>query len=423
MCHSRERREYLAWSPDGRALAFNVVFDAYPAEIIVADWTKNEPTLTKLARPKDVSVYGYGSLLCWKGKTDLCFLGDEKARVRLWCVHGVCDGKQGDAEVLTEGDVVVSSFNFSPRGVGTVLMNDTAHTENVYLVKEGASPQRITNLNPQVDTWKIPQYSIVQWKGAGGVVIEGVIELPPDYQPGKPLPLIVQLHGGPVTSTKYHFEFWPYEGHVLLAAKGYALFSPNYRGSTGYGDKFLTDLAGKLNDIEVEDILTGIDELIRRGVADKDKLGVMGWSNGGYLTNCLITRTSKFKAASSGGPIVDHVMQWGGSDTAAGSVELLKGLPWKLPDEFRKASPLYQLDKIRTPTIIHAGGSDERCPPIHARALYRALREYSKVPTELLIYPGEAHTPSKLTSRKAKMEWDLRWFDRYIRGHNNGEAD
>jgi dipeptidyl aminopeptidase/acylaminoacyl peptidase len=247
--------------------------------------------------------------------------------------------------------------------------------------------------------------------------VEGILELPPGYKEGQRVPLIVEIHGGPTTATNFYLQSWIY-GRTLLPAKGYAVLCPNYRGSTGYGDKFLTDLVGRENDLDINDILKGVDAMVERGIADPEKLGVMGWSNGGYLTNCIISKTNRFKAASSGAGIVDAVMEFGSNDEPAYTIAFKRGFPWSNPDGYHKASPTYYLDRIRTPTLIHVGGNDERCPPGQSRFLYRALKEYVKVPTELLVYPGEAHGLMKYRSRKAKMEWDLAWFDRYIRGQN-----
>jgi dipeptidyl aminopeptidase/acylaminoacyl peptidase len=194
------------------------------------------------------------------------------------------------------------------------------------------------------------------------------------------------------------------------------VFCPNYRGSTGNGDKFITDLVGHENDVEVEDILKGVDALVGQGIADPDRLAVMGWSNGGYLTNCLITKTARFKAASSGAGILDIAMEWGTNDEPAYPTVFKQGFPWEKLEAYRRTSPGYDLGKVRTPTLIHVGGNDERCPPGHSRMLYRALKEYVKVPTELVVYPGEPHGLTKYDHRQAKMEWDLAWFDRYVLG-------
>jgi dipeptidyl aminopeptidase/acylaminoacyl peptidase len=243
--------------------------------------------------------------------------------------------------------------------------------------------------------------------------------LPPGFKKGdKKLPLVVAIHGGPTTSSHADLEFDPHNGRLYFSAAGYAVLCPNYRGSTGYGDKFVTDLIGRENDIEVKDILAGIQHLIDDGIVDADRVGVMGWSNGGYLTNCLISLKDspiKFKAASSGAGIVDTVAEWGFNDEPAYPRVFKKGLPWETPEIYKKTSPTYQLGNVRTPTLIHVGGGDERCPPGHSRMLYRALKEYVNVPTQLVVYPGEPHGLTKLSNRKAKMEWDLAWFDKYLK--------
>jgi dipeptidyl aminopeptidase/acylaminoacyl peptidase len=410
--------EHLAWSPDGKSLAFNVIFDGHPTEIIVAEWDSDGPPATyRVKRPEGLSIKGYGSPVAWRAPAELFFLAEEKARVRLVSINQERGAKLGEMHVWTPGDVVVEQFHLNAAdGQAAAILNGPAdHFMEVYLVDGSDKPTRLTNLNPQSETWKLPRLSTVSWKGAKGVTVEGVLELPPDAKEGQKLPLIVEIHGGPTVASYYRLEFAPW-GSTLLASHGYAMLHPNYRGSTGYGDKFLTDLVGHENDLDVKDILAGADALVEKGVADPERLGVMGWSNGGYLTNCIIATTTRFKAASSGAGIVDTVMEWGSNDEPAYSLAMKGGFPWNRSEAYHKASPTYELNKVKTPTIIHVGGADERCPPAHSRMLYRALKEYVKVPTELLVYTGEPHGPTKYKNRKAKMEWDLAWFDRYILG-------
>ncbi len=418
--------ESLAWSSKGNWLAFNVVFDAYPSEVVVAKMDQQPPHVFLLPRMKGVSLRGYGSPLAWHPtKEEICFLGDQKGRTRVYGVSNFSGKKKPEFHCYTAGDFVASDFNFSQDGRLGIIMNNTNHLPDIYLggKKKIAGtpgtwrrkPERLTSVNPQARTWKLPQISVVSWKGAKGDRVEGILELPPGYQPGKKLPLVVQIHGGPTTCTPYCLRFWIY-GRTLLAAKGYAVLCPNYRGSTGYGDEFLTDLVGKENNIEVEDLLKGVDAMIDRGIADPERLAVMGWSNGGYLTNCLISRTTRFKAAISGASIVDAVMEFGANDEPAYAIVFKKGFPWNSAKFYHKASPTYDLNKIKTPTLIHVGAKDERCPPGHSRLLYRALKQYLKVPTELLVYPGEGHGLTKYNHRRAKLEWDLAWLDRYVLG-------
>jgi dipeptidyl aminopeptidase/acylaminoacyl peptidase len=401
------------WSQDG-ALAFTVSFDGFPVRVYVVEWAKEIFTLHEIARPEGVSVIG-GSLQWRGGSRDLCFIGEERARARVFCIRDVRDAKQGPVDCLTPTDLAIHAFDFPVTGEPLhVLMGRPSHPEDIFIVRGPEEFERLTNVNPQVNKWKLPQISVVEWKGAGGDPVEGILELPPGHEPGRPLPMIVEIHGGPTAATRIGFQYWIY-GRTWLPAKGYAVFSPNYRGSTGYGDKFMTDLVGRENGIEVEDILRGVDALVDRGIADPDRLGVMGWSNGGFLTNCLITATDRFKAASSGAGVLDMVIQWGTEDTPGHVINFMQAMPWTNADAYRLGSPIYKLDKVRTPTLIHVGENDERVPAAHARALYRALRHYLNVPVELIVYPGEGHGLTEYEHRKAKMEWDVAWFDKYLK--------
>ncbi|MHC4696790.1 MAG: S9 family peptidase [Planctomycetota bacterium] len=411
----------LAWSADGEALAFDVDFDGYPGEIYVVEWAQGKASLRKLNRPGDISITGS---LRWRGESrDLCFRAENRARSRVHCITDVATGRRSRTKALTYGDVAVTAFDFPVSGEPLVVVTSTVtHPRDIFLVPKPQTYERLTKVNPHVDTWKLPQISLVTWKGANEDEVEGILELPPDYEIGKPLPMVVELHGGPTSATWYRLRFWIY-GRTLMPAKGYALLSPNYRGSTGYGDKFMTDLIGAENDIEVTDILSGIDAMVERGIADPERIGVMGWSNGGFLTNCLIAKSDRFKAASSGAGITDMVLQWGTEDTPGHVINYMEGLPWAVSEAYIKGSPLYDFDKVRTPTLIHVGGSDARVPPAHSRALYRALRHYLNIPTELVVYPGEGHGLTTYENRKAKMEWDLAWFDRYLLGKSPEETD
>jgi dipeptidyl aminopeptidase/acylaminoacyl peptidase len=403
------------WSADSRALALSVSWDGYPAELYVAEWGSMGVRTWKLDRPEDAHVVG-GSLM-WRSKSrELCFIAESRARSRVYGILEVRDGNQRDTRAMTPGDVAVTALHFASSGGGlAAVVGTTTQTGDVFLVPDAGAWNRLTNVNPQVDNWKLPSITLVTWKGAGDTEVEGILELPPDYRPGTPLPMIVELHGGPTACTLYRLRFWIY-GRTLLAAKGYALLSPNYRGSTGYGDQFMTDLIGRENNIEVEDILRGVDAMIERGVADPHRLGVVGWSNGGFLTNCLITSSNRFQAASSGAGVLDMVIQWGLEDTPGHVINYMGGrLPWEEADLYRHSSPLFKLGAVTTPTLIHVGGDDPRCPKGHSEALYRALRHYVKVPTELVVYPGEGHGLTTYTNRKAKMEWDLAWFEKYVR--------
>jgi len=401
--------ENITWSTNGKMLAFTVDFDGYPQEVFAAEIAVGEAgKIRRLSRPQGVSAVG--GVKWYPGKDVVCIMGDCKALQRVYAL----DVKTGNSEILTPGEVVIDGYDFTG-GDGSLaaIQSELTYYCDLVYYNPKKKAERITKVNPQFDSWKLPQLSIVKWAGANEDTVEGILELPPDYKEGQKLPLLLNLHGGPTASVKYSFLFWIY-GEMAFAAKGYAVLAPNYRGSTGYGDKFMTDLIGHENDYDVIDIMTGVDYLIEKGIVDADRMGVMGWSNGGYLTNCLIA-SNRFKAASSGAGIMDMVMQWGEEDTPNHVINFQKGLPWENPQQYFKASPIYTLKPgITTATLIHVGGSDSRVPPSHSRALFRALHYYIKAPCELVIYPGQGHGLSTYTYRSAKMKWDHAWFDKYI---------
>lgn len=409
------RLSSLRWSPDGAALAFVIGFDGYPSELLLARWEGERPSIARLARPSGVSLHaGVDSSLAmtWRGD-ELCFLGEERGRVRIYC--GNPRAAQAEFRSLTPGDAAVDAFGISRGGAVVAVMGGPAALPEVQLI-ESASARPLTRLNPQCDDWKWPRLEIVRWTSDDGTQVEGILERPADAPDDQPLPLIVFIHGGPTSMWPFQRTFNLYSLQSLMSARGYAIFCPNYRGSSGYGDAFLTDLIGHENDRDVADILAGVDALVDRKIADPQRLAVIGWSNGGYLTNCVVSKTDRFKAASSGAGIADKVMNWGINDEPAYAIVFAQGLPWQKPEVYARSSPVLDFGNVRTPTLFHVGANDLRCPPENSRMLHRALREYSDTPTELLVYPNEPHGLTRLQSRKAKMAWDAAWFDRYVRG-------
>ncbi len=406
--------ESLAWNPDGTRFAFCAIFDGYPAEIIIGELKEGEWTTLRVARTGGIHLRGYGSPVKW-GRTGALFgLAESEGNVGLFASDRPFDYS---LSLAVPGSVHYLFDVLLGQATG-IYVNGTGDAFPEIATEKGP----LTDLNPHTKTWKFPSVKHVTWKAPDGAEVGGPLELPFGWKKGdKPLPLVVAIHGGPTTASYNDLRFDPHNGRLYFAAKGYAVLCPNYRGSTGYGSKFVTDLIGKENDIEVKDILAGIQHLIKEGIADPDRIAVMGWSNGGYLTNCLITLKDspvKIRAASSGGSIVDTVAEWGFNDEPAYPLVFKKGLPWETPEIYRKTSPTYGLGNVKTPTLIHVGGDDPRCPAGHSRMLHRALKEYVKVPTELVVYPGEPHGLTKLSNRTAKMEWDLAWFEKYMKKQN-----
>ncbi len=403
--------EGLTWSRDGNRYAFVAVHDAYPAEVIVGQYSAAGWGVTKLKR-EGWQVVGYGRAVgppVQFRQTD-----DDELVVQTEAAGLVGVGVWN----FSENRLTPHPISGNVTGVSADLQLHLDSTVEMFPELLTENGKALTNLNPQVRSWQLPTVKHITWKAPDGTEVGGVLELPHGHKPGTKLPLVVGIHGGPTTSSKADLAFDPHNGRMYFAAAGYAVLLPNYRGSTGYGDKFLTDLVGRENDVEVKDILAGIQHLVKEGIADPDRVACMGWSNGGYLTNCLITLKDspiKFKAASSGAGILDTVAEWGFNDEPAYPVVFKKGAPWETPDVYKATSPTYGIGNVTTPTIVHVGGADERCPPGHSRMLYRALREYKKVPTELIVYTGEPHGLTKMSNRRAKMEFDLAWFAKYVK--------
>jgi dipeptidyl aminopeptidase/acylaminoacyl peptidase len=415
--------ENLAWNADGTRFAFCCIHDAYPTEVIIGKFADGVWTTERMKRPEGYHVRGYGSPLKW-GATDpagklgpaLYYVAEKYSLAQPIVSY---PDAEGVATQPREFQHYCFEFDHVSAEKGGVMVAGSHDQMGVLKRFDGKQWATLVDPNPHTKNWKFPSVRHVAWKAPDGTIVGGPLELPPGWKEGdKPLPLVVAIHGGPTTSSPNDLRFDPHNGRLYFAAKGYAVLAPNYRGSTGYGDKFLTDLVGKENDIEVKDILAGIQHLVKGGIADPERIAVMGWSNGGYLTNCLITLKDppvKIKAASSGAGILDSVAEWGFNDEPAYPMVFKKGLPWETPEVYKKTSPTYSLGYVQTPTLIHVGGEDVRCPPGHSRMLHRALKEYVKVPTELVVYPGEPHGLGRLSNRVAKMEWDLAWFEKYLK--------
>jgi dipeptidyl aminopeptidase/acylaminoacyl peptidase len=406
----------LDWSDDSRALAFRVDYDGYPGETFVTELADGEPLTWQVPRPPELTALG-GNLAWVPGQRELCQTVAERARVRLHCTSGLKAGTAGRSRTLPEGNVVVSHFAFSADGRDIVAAVGTpeAFPELYRLPARGKLlPVQLTDLNPHTEDWILPKVELVRWTSADGTEVEGILETPAGWTPASgPIPLVLQIHGGPTAHTPFMRRFRIF-GQTAFAARGWALLSPNYRGSIGYGDAFLTSLIGHENDVDVADLLSGVDAMVQRGLADPERLVVTGWSNGGYLTNCLIARTPHFRAAISGAGVFDQAMQWALEDTPGHVINYMTGLPWHQPEATVAASPLYQAGAIRTPTLIHFGEFDERVPLAHGLALHRALSVYNDVPTELVIYPDAGHGLRSWTHQATKMAWDHAWIEHWL---------
>jgi dipeptidyl aminopeptidase/acylaminoacyl peptidase len=279
----------------------------------------------------------------------------------------------------------------------------------------GGQPRKVTAVfDSLARDYKLPKAERIEWKGADGVTVEGILYYPLDYQAGTRYPLCVQTHGGPQSADKFGFPGGS-SYIAVLAAKGYAVLRPNYRGSTGYGDAFLRDMIGHYFQNAHLDVMAGVDHVIKMGVADPDRMVKMGWSAGGHMTNKIITFTNRFKAASSGAGAANWVSMYAQSDTRTQRTPWFGGTPWgKNPpiDVYWDNSPLKYVASVTTPTIFLVGERDERVPMPQSVEMYRALKS-NGVPTHLYVAPRAGHGWTELRHSLFKMNAELDWFEQH----------
>jgi dipeptidyl aminopeptidase/acylaminoacyl peptidase len=329
------------------------------------------------------------------------------------------DVESREVTQLTEGDHALGSWSYVPgNGMHAFTIQDPTNNGDVWTLGPGrsAEPRRVTHVFDYLDeTFLLPRQEAVQWEGEDGVTVEGLLFYPLDYREGQRYPLIVQTHGGPAASDK--FQFGSSSNYVqVLAAKGYFVLKPNYRGSTGYGDPFLRDMVGHYFNQAHKDVITGVDYLIARGLVDGERMGKMGWSGGGHMTNKIITYTDRFKAASSGAGAANWISMYAQSDVRVYRTPWFGGNPWEADapiDAYWDNSPLKYVSNVTTPTLILVGEEDLRVPMPQSVEMYRALKALG-VPVHLYVAPRQPHGWQELYHRLFKANVEMDWWERWI---------
>jgi dipeptidyl aminopeptidase/acylaminoacyl peptidase len=273
--------------------------------------------------------------------------------------------------------------------------------------------EAVTAFNPVFGQRAQVEWKPYRWKSGDGTEVEGVLIYPPGKMGETHLPMLTLIHGGPADADGDHFGADWYDWATLAAADGWLVFRPNYRGSSGYGDEFMLGIRPHIVSAPGRDILSGVDTLVKEGIADPNHLTVGGYSYGGYMTNWLITQTTRFKAAVTGAGAVEHAANWGNDDLTWDDAWYLSGTPWEKPELYQGEAALFQLNKVTTPTHIVGGNADNRVSYLEQVLLERAL-ERLNVPHDLLVFPGENHPLDKNPWHGyIKVREELKWLARY----------
>jgi dipeptidyl aminopeptidase/acylaminoacyl peptidase len=306
----------------------------------------------------------------------------------------------------------------SARASSAILVRHSAINQptQVYLAPDPLHPDRLTALtafNPIFAQRAQSEWRPYTWKSDDGRTIEGVLIFPPGQKDARRLRMFTLIHGGPADADGDHFGADWYDWATLAAANGWLVFRPNYRGSAGYGDDFMLEIAPHLVSTPGRDILAGVAALVKEGLADPDHLAIGGYSYGGYMTNWLITQTTRFKAAVTGAGAVEHAANWGNDDETWDDAWYLGGQPWENPQIYQSEAALFRFDKVKTPTHLVQGGADIRVSYLEGVTMERAFQQLG-IPHSFLVFPGEGHGLAKNPWHGyIKLREELKWLETY----------
>ena len=307
----------------------------------------------------------------------------------------------------------------APKSGSSLLVRFSSinHPAQVFLAGDAMHLDKLTaltKLNPIFAERAKPEWQPYTWKSKDGTTVEGVLIFPPGKKEAKHLRMLTFIHGGPADADGNRFGADWYDWATMAATDGWLVFRPNYRGSAGYGDDFMLQIAPHLVSKPGEDILSGVDALVKDGYADADKLAIGGYSYGGYMTNWLITETTRFKVAVTGAGAVEHAANWGNDDVTWDDAWYLNGRPWESPEIYQSEAALFRMNRVKTPTHIVQGNSDVRVSYLEGVTLERALQQLG-VDHSFLVFPGEGHGLSRNPWHGyIKLREELKWLDKYV---------
>jgi dipeptidyl aminopeptidase/acylaminoacyl peptidase len=356
---------------------------------------------------------GFGGKPYWSadGRSIVVATGEEgKGNLRRF------DAGTGAVSPVTDGNHDVYSYSATPDGTKLALLISTPTNIGDLFISDAGHVNQITHINGELfSKLKLTEPEVIWYKSFDGKKIETWVQRPPDFQEGKKYPMILNIHGGPHAAYGYTFD------HEMqwMAAKGYVVLYPNPRGSTTYGQDFGNVIQYHYPGDDYKDLMAGVDDLIKRGWVDPEKMGVTGGSGGGVLTNWVVGHTNRFKAAVSQRSIADWAGFWYTADFTQFTASWFRGAPWEEEADFKARSPITYIKNMNTPLMLVEGESDLRTPPADGgEQMFRALK-YRHIPTVMVRFPGESHELSrsgKPTHRVERLEHIVAWMDKYVEG-------
>jgi dipeptidyl aminopeptidase/acylaminoacyl peptidase len=454
----------FAWSPDGRHLAFSATINPDLIQGITSDiylLNLNDDTVKKLvdqpgpdSNPRYspdgtqiVFTSAMGNKTFFASNSRLAVVPvsggvprsisdgfDENPNIVEWERDGIYfSGLQKTASHLFRVDPVsgkitrvsgpdnlmAGSFSFTREGQRMAFVASSPATLNEVFTADlnNFSPHLLTNLTEQSKSFTLGTREVISWKSIDGTIIEGVLIKPANFVPNRKYPLLCVIHGGPTgvdrpTLLTPDSRYYPSD---IWAARGALVLKVNYRGSAGYGEAFRKLNVRNLGVGDAWDVISGVDYLIGKGWVDKDKVGCMGWSQGGYISAFLTASSDRFVAISVGAGISNWSTYYYNTDITPFTINYLGNDPATDPEIYQKTSPMTYIKKARTPTLIQHGELDRRVPIANGYELRQGLEDRG-VPVEMIVYKGFGHPITKPRAMRAVMQHNLAWFNHYIWG-------
>jgi dipeptidyl aminopeptidase/acylaminoacyl peptidase len=405
--------EDLVWSPDGAYLAYR----SRAGQIPHGEYVYRRPLEGGEPVCLTPDYEGTGEYLGPLGGGELLFLAHEGVVSALYRLSW--EGKRSRLRLGKTSGTLGYFANASGDGERLAMVwQDGTHAPEVYTAglngTEQGLPIRRTRLGAELEEAALGEVEVVWWESDPGVEVQGLLIKPHGYDEGERYPLVVQVHGGPTSLWADKLCASWRDWAQALAGRGYAVLLPNPRGSTGRGPAFSNAIFGDVGGGELRDVLAGVDAMIERGLADPERVGIGGWSWGGYLTALAVTRTDRFKAAVMGAGVSNLISDNSLGDIPSANLSYFKETVYRDPDLYYERSPIRHVSNAPTPTLILHGEEDKRVSVAQSVEMYVALRTLG-VETQLVTYPREGHSIEEREHQLDLVRRILGWFERHLR--------